>query len=131
MNNLDDTVHLPGAMEQTEIINALKSADLFVLPCVKEKNGMQDGIPVVLMEAMAMGIPVISTNISGVPELVRDGAGVLVEPEDPDALSDAIMTTILSDIKDRERIGRKGRAIVEADFNIKKEVQKLAKLISA
>jgi len=80
---------------------------------------------------MAMGIPVISTNISGVPELVRDGAGVLVEPEDPDALSDAIMTTILSDIKDRERIGRKGRAIVEADFNIKKEVQKLAKLISA
>lgn len=128
---LTDVVRLSGAMEQADVRKALEKADVFILPCATEQNGMQDGIPVVLMEAMAMGIPVISTFVSGVPELVRDGAGILVQQKDPDGLSKAMMEIISMKDEDREIMGRRGRAIVEEYFNIQNEVHKLADIIAA
>ena len=80
---LDDVVFLHGAMDQNKVLETLLTADAFVLPCATEKNGAMDGIPVALMEAMALKLPVISTNISGVPELIRQGAGILVDSENP------------------------------------------------
>jgi glycosyltransferase involved in cell wall biosynthesis len=87
-----------------------------------------DGIPVVLMEAMAMEVPVISTKLSGIPELVGQGAGIIVEPGDVNGLSDA--SHELANLSDRERreVGRRGRAIIESQFNLKTEVRKLAEL---
>lgn len=128
---LSDAVHLTGSLEQSDVIKALETADLFVLPCVTEKIGMQDGIPVALMEAMAMGIPVISTKVSGVPELVKDGAGLLVEQKDVEGLTVAIKKMMHTSGKEKELMGKTGREIIEKHFNISHEVQKLVALISS
>jgi glycosyltransferase involved in cell wall biosynthesis len=126
--DLSDIVHLGGAMEQNDVLRAISSADLFVLPCVVEKNGMQDGIPVALMEAMALQIPVVSTKVSGVPELIKDGAGLLVEPGDASALADAMEAVYRLSDQERKEMGAKGRVIIEQEFNLTREVQKLAEL---
>jgi glycosyltransferase involved in cell wall biosynthesis len=126
---LEESVHLLGALEQTEVINLLNSADLFVLPCVVDKMGTMDGIPVVLMEAMALEIPIISTRVSGVPELVKDGSGTLVGAADVDGLAKAIETMSKLPDNERKEIGRRGRAVIREQFNLTKEVQKLAELI--
>ena len=127
-SDLTDQVQLLGAMVQDDVTNVLNDADLFVLPCTIEKSGLRDGIPVALMEAMAMEIPVISTNVSGIPELVVDGSGLLVEPEDADQLALAIERVSFLDEEQRIEMGRMGRVVVEREFNLKKEVQKLAYL---
>ena len=91
-------------------------------------DGAIDGIPVVLMEAMSMEVPVITTRISGIPELVSHGAGILVEPEDVNGLAAASQKLAsLSDLERRE-VGRRGRAIIKKQFNSKTEVAKLAEL---
>lgn len=126
---LKELVVLPGAKEQADVLKTFEDADIFVLPCVTEEGGMQDGIPVVLMEAMAMGIPVISTRVSGVPELVRNGAGILVEQKDTAALSNAIMKIMSMDDNEKNAMVRRGREIVEEQFNIVNEAGKLAELI--
>jgi glycosyltransferase involved in cell wall biosynthesis len=127
-SDLEDTVHLLGAMEQASVLNALNSADLFILPCVILETGRRDGIPVALMEAMAMEIPVISTEVSGIPELVRDGAGIVVEPGNVDALAMAIEKVIRLQAIERQELGKRGRAIIEREFNLAREVDKLAGL---
>ncbi|MBW2741886.1 MAG: glycosyltransferase family 4 protein [Deltaproteobacteria bacterium] len=126
--DLHEVVHLLGAMEQTAVIRALKHADVFVLPCVIAKTGAMDGIPVALMEAMAMEIPVISTRVSGIPELVKNGGGILIEIEDPDGLATAIEKVFRLSDDERKEIGKRGRAIIAEDFNLAKEVHKLAEL---
>ncbi len=130
-HNLADVVHLLGSVEQIGVVKMLNNTDVFVLPCITEGGGMQDGIPVSLMEAMAIEIPVISTIVSGVPELVHDNAGILVKQKDVKGLSSAIKTIMELSDKERALMGKRGRVIVEEDFNIQKESQKLAELISA
>ncbi|NES22560.1 MAG: glycosyltransferase family 4 protein [Symploca sp. SIO3E6] len=90
-HNLSSKINFKGAIAHDEVFSWLRSIDIFVLACKKDSNGDQDGIPVVLMEAMAIGIPVISTDISGIPELIQDGvSGFLAKPNDPDSLAQAI-----------------------------------------
>jgi glycosyltransferase involved in cell wall biosynthesis len=127
-SGLEETVHLMGAMEQQKVLEALKTADVFVLPCVVEKTNSRDGIPVALMEAMALEIPVISTTVSGIPELVKDGAGFLVAPEDPKALAETITKVCTLSPESRKALGRRCRAIVAQEFNLEKEVEKLMRL---
>ena len=127
--HLDKTVHLLGALDQADIKRELTKADLFVLPCVVETSGMKDGIPVVLMEAMAMGIPVVSTSVSGIPELIQDGAGLLVEPRNATELAKAIKKICSLPVEERRVMARRGAAVVEKEFNLRKEAQKLAELI--
>ena len=83
-------VQLLGLQPPTAVRQALDEANLFILPCQHAANGDMDGIPVVLMEAMAMGRPVITSEISGIPELVNDDVGWLLPPERPDKLKQAI-----------------------------------------
>ena len=71
---LEEYVHFCGRVHHSEILEYHKEADIFALACVKGKDGNMDGIPVALMEAMAMEIPVVTTNVSGIPELVESGA---------------------------------------------------------
>lgn len=88
---LRDRVRFLGPVSQSELLRLLGEADAFCLPCRVLADGDRDGIPNVLVEAMAAGVPVVSTRVSGIPELVRDGAnGILVEPEDAGALADAL-----------------------------------------
>lgn len=92
-------------------------SDLFVLGCEVLANGDRDGIPNVLVESMAIGVPVVATRISAIPELVADGeTGLLVAPGDPRALADA-MVTMLTDTNLRKRIIPKARQRVKRNFD--------------
>lgn len=113
-----------GYRSQSEVADALATADLFVLPSFAE------GVPVVLMEAMASHVPVIATRIAGVPELVAHGtSGLLVAPGDAEGLRDAIKA-LIDDPGRRQRMGLEGRAKVEAEFNITREAGWLSTLFS-
>lgn len=125
---LNDVIYLLGVKDQKEVIEALESANVFVLPCTVEKNSAMDGIPVALMEAMAMELPVISTSISGIPELIKDGAGILVEPENAKQLSEAILRVYNLNDRDLKEMTMKGKSIVMEEFSLTSEVKKLVRL---
>jgi glycosyltransferase involved in cell wall biosynthesis len=109
---LDGRVRLVGALEQAEVQARLAAAELCVVPSVRTPDGDQDGVPVALMEAMALEVPVVTTRVSGIPELVRDGvSGLLVEPGDVCALAAAI-ERLLRDRLLRARLALGGRAAV-------------------
>ncbi|UWQ23181.1 glycosyltransferase family 4 protein [Jannaschia sp. W003] len=120
----DDGVRFTGYLNQDEVAEALAQADLFALPSFAE------GVPVVLMEAMAARLPVLATRIAGIPELVEDGvAGRLVPPGDVDAFADAL-DALLNDPAGRTAMGAAGRARVEAEFHVEREARNLARLIA-
>ncbi len=122
---LDSLVHLPGPMPQPDVIRNMREATLMVLPCVVAPNGQSDGIPNVLMESMAAGLPVVSTRISGIPELVEDGVnGRLVPANDASALAGAVQALLL-DPEAREAYALAGRRKVERDFDVRVEAGKL------
>ena len=114
--NHDHVVNLLGPRREDEVAKMMRDAALVVLPSVVAPDGQMEGIPVALMEAMAMGRPVVSTTISGIPELVRDG-GLLVSPGDPRALADA-MRSLLDDPQRAAEMGARGRALVEREFEL-------------
>ena len=127
---LQDVIELPGTIFQEQLRNYLESATMFVLPCVVADDGDMDGIPVVLMEAMAMQVPVISTTVSGVPELVMDGqTGLLVPPKDVEALAIAI-TRYLDDPAFAVRMGIAGRQTIESSFNLHNSSKQLEQLFT-
>lgn len=105
-HGLEDRVTLPGPIPREELIERYPHASVFVAPCVVGSDGNRDGLPTVLIEAMALGVPVIATPVTGIPELVRDGhTGVIVPERNPEALAAAIERTL--DCPDRARqIGR-------------------------
>jgi len=108
---LSDSMRFAGYKSQAEVAEALGEADLMVLPSFAE------GVPVVLMEAMAARLPVIATRIAGVPELVTDGeSGLLVAAGDATGLAGAILQ-MLADPAQMSRMGTAGRDKVSRDFN--------------
>ncbi|EHD22210.1 MULTISPECIES: glycosyltransferase [Brenneria] len=111
-------VTLEGALPQAEIIAAMRQAAVVAAPCVISHDGDRDGLPTVLLEAMALGTPVISTRVAGIPELVIDGeTGLCVAPRDPAALADAIAALLAApDIQ--RRLSRQARALIERDYDI-------------
>ena len=117
-----DRVTFTGAVGQDEIGKYYDAADVFVLPSLAE------GLPVVLIEAMAHGVPVIATRIMGIPELVEDGVnGLLVVPGRPEALADAV-STLTKDEGMRRRMGAKAREKVCSEFDSRQSTEKLAQL---
>jgi glycosyltransferase involved in cell wall biosynthesis len=120
---LTENVTFVGYKSQSEVAEALRAADMLVLPSFAE------GVPVVLMEAMAARRPVVTTHIAGIPELVTDGtSGLLVPPGDVAALTTAI-ETVLSDPARATAMGHAGRARVETAFDIHKEAARLGALL--
>jgi glycosyltransferase involved in cell wall biosynthesis len=115
---LVDTVELLGAQPHEKVRLAYRRASLFVLPCTVAENGDRDGIPNVLLEAMAAGVPVISTEVSGVPELIdSEHDGLLVPPNNPAMLADA-MERVLASAELGERLAHAARAKIEASFSM-------------
>jgi glycosyltransferase involved in cell wall biosynthesis len=127
---LGDRVAFLGACSPGEVRAQLRTAELFVLAAVRDETGRMDGIPVALMESMASGVPVVTTSVSGIPELVGDDAGFLVEPGDPAALSKA-MTRILEDADLARRLAVQARSRVERGFDLYAEAAKLGDLFDA
>jgi len=115
---LADCVRLPGDQAHEKVCLAYQRASVFALPCVIASNGDRDGIPNVLLEAMASGVPVVSTPVSGIPELIEPGVnGLLVSPNDPAALAEAI-DKLLASQELRERLARAARAKIESSFSL-------------
>lgn len=111
---LDGSVRLLGARTQAEVRALMESAGICVLASRRGRDGQMDGIPVVLMEALALGVPVVSTRISGIPELVEEEkTGLLVEPDDAAALASAV-ERLLDDGELAARVASEGRRRVEA-----------------
>jgi glycosyltransferase involved in cell wall biosynthesis len=109
-----DRVELAGSLDAGGVLAAYKEASIVVLPCRMDSNGDQDGLPVSLVEAMAVGVPVVSTRVSGIPELIEDGvSGLLVNPDDTKGLADAI-ESIHSDAALRRRLSKGGRRVAES-----------------
>ncbi|MBN1393470.1 MAG: glycosyltransferase, partial [Pirellulales bacterium] len=104
--------------------------DAVVLPSVDLGEGVHEGIPVSLMEAMAHGLPVISTTTGGIPELLHDGAGIMTPPKDPAALAEAI-ERLIRDPDLRTRLGAAGRKRIEEEFAVQSVVEKLLAEIEA
>ena len=127
--NKDDVVNLLGPRQETEVARMMAEASLFVLPSIVDDDGMMEGIPVALMEAMATGRAVVSTTTAGIPELVDSGvSGLLVPPRDPRALADA-MRTLLNDPEKARAMGERGRAKVRAEFDLRQSATQLLALI--
>lgn len=114
---LTDCVFLLGKKPHADVLALYRQATVFVLPCQITSDGDRDGIPNVLMEAMAMQVPVVSTDVSGIPELIDHMSnGLTVPPEDPAALAQAI-THLLDTPTLRIALGRAGRARVSERFS--------------
>jgi glycosyltransferase involved in cell wall biosynthesis len=125
---LGDRVHLLGQIGQAELYQHYRDASLFCLPCRVLDNGDRDGIPNVLLEAMSCGVPVLSTPVSGIPELIENGTnGLLVPEDDPGALARALVTLH----RDRDlaaELSRAGRATVSERFDGNRLARQLAQL---
>ncbi|HEY0605027.1 MAG TPA: glycosyltransferase [Herpetosiphonaceae bacterium] len=124
-SGLADVVRLCGALPHVEVIDKFAQASMFVLPCVLGANGDRDGIPNALLEAMAMQLPVVSTAISGIPEVVVDGTnGLLVPPADAEALATAL-ARLLDDAEFRHELGLQGRRTVTEQFDVEWNVRRM------
>ena len=128
---LQDHVRLRSAVTQDQLREIYREARIFALPCQVMDDGDRDGIPNVLAEAMAMGLPVVSTPISGIPELIDDGVhGLLVPPKDAQALADALRR-ILSDSELCGRLSHAGRARICERFDSRRTTLALRDLFLA
>ena len=122
---LDDHVRFLGYMSSAQLREQYANADIVVL------SSFAEGVPVVLMEAMASGLPVVAPHIAGIPELVEDGvSGFLVPSGDANALAAAV-DRLLRDPDLRNRFGGSGRAKVEREFDLVREIASLATILQA
>ena len=126
--SLDDAITLHGPVTHDELQGIYHESTIFALPCLIAADGDRDGIPNVLAEAMATGLAVVTTAVSGIPELVRDGVDGLMVPErDPQALATALQS-LLQDEAQRNRLGAAARSRVCEVFDSHKTTQQLTKL---
>ena len=115
---LDDRVRLLGAQPYEAVCLAYRRASVFALPCQVAADGDRDGIPNVLLEAVASGVPVVSTPVSGVPELIEcDRSGLLVEPNNPGMLADAL-DRVLQSPELRAGLTKAARAKLDPHFSL-------------
>lgn len=129
--NLQDRVALSGAKPQREIRQRLAVASVFVLPSVVDAHGGMDNLPTVIMEAMATGLPVISTNVAGIPEMVvQNETGFLVRPGDAVRLAGAI-EKVIDDRSLAQKLGEAGYKRAQELFSIEKNVRDLCAMINA
>lgn len=125
---LEQNVRLAGPMSQARLFEEYRRATIFCLPCRVLDNGDRDGIPNVLVEAMACGLPVVTTGISGIPEVVKDGInGLLVPTENPEALADALIR-INQDQSLARGLSAKARTTVSQRFDGERFAVELARL---
>lgn len=126
---LTDHIVFHGAMPRERVREQLDQADLFLAPSVTAADGDQEGTPVAIMEAMAVGLPVVSTLHSGIPEVVRDGiTGLLVPERDPEALAAAVGQLVLHPERWGD-LGRAGRAVIEREYDTRILGDRLAEIL--
>jgi glycosyltransferase involved in cell wall biosynthesis len=129
--DLGDRVRWLGTVPHAALLRLYRDreVDCVVLPSLDLGGGLHEGISVALMEAMANGVPVVATRTGGLPELLHDGAGVLVPPADSGALADALEQVLQSEGR-RAELGRAGRRRIEAEFDARAIADELARRFS-
>jgi colanic acid/amylovoran biosynthesis glycosyltransferase len=116
--DLADEVVLIGPRPQHELKHLVQSAAVFAAPCLVAEDGNRDGLPTVLLEAMALGTPCIATNVTGIPEILRDRqTGILIPPSDAIALA-AALEQVLSHPAQRVAMAENARDLMEKEFDI-------------
>ncbi|MFP6687113.1 MAG: glycosyltransferase family 4 protein [Polyangiaceae bacterium] len=128
---LGHVIRLRGVLPRPLVVGALQASDVAVLTSVIDRQGRREGIPVSLMEAMATGLPVVASRISGIPELVEhEREGLLTPPADGTAIADSLERLWL-DPEQRRRLGCAGREKVRREFDLATNVRELHRLIRA
>lgn len=123
-----DRIRWLGTQPHDVVLEHYRNSDLFLIGCEIAENADRDGIPNVLVESMAMGVPVVATRVSAIPELVEnEKSGILVEPGDPDAMTRQIMR-ILSDTLLREHLITEARQKVHQCFDHRKLIREIAEI---
>lgn len=128
---IGDRIAWPGARAQPDVLEAYRTADLFVLASRIDRDGDRDGIPNVLMEAQSQALACVSTRVSAIPEIIDDGVtGRLVPPEDPAALAVAL-AALIADPAERQRLGTAARLRLERAFRHDAGLDRLAERFAA
>lgn len=129
-SGIDHRVELAGGRDHDSVLDLLRAATVFALPSVVAADGDRDALPTVILEAMALGTPVVSTTVSGIPEMVADGvSGLLVPPRDPAATA-AALARLLDDAALRNRLADAARARIEERFDATRNVAVLKELFT-
>lgn len=116
-HNLADSVVMCGALPQGEVRRIVGGAAVFAAPCVVAADGNRDGLPTVVLEAMALGTPCVATPVTGIPEVITDGVtGLLVPEGDPAALATAL-AAVLDDAALSVSLAKRARDLIEAEFD--------------
>jgi glycosyltransferase involved in cell wall biosynthesis len=128
---LGSLVELVGPLPQADVIVEMRGAAVLAMPCVVGGDGDRDGLPNVIQEALALGTPVVSTDVTGIPEVVRDGeTGLQVPQRDPAALA-AALERLLGDPGLRVRLAAGARRLMEAEFDIRRNTRRRRELYHA
>ena len=123
---MQQRVQWQGARAHDDVLAAYRDADLFVLPCRVGDDGDRDGLPNVLLEAQSQRVACLSTQVSGIPELIANGeSGLLVPPRDPRALADALLR-LIADPGLRHALADAGFARTTQAFSLTRGIAKLA-----
>jgi colanic acid/amylovoran biosynthesis glycosyltransferase len=129
-HDLGKHVFLTGPKPQAEIISLLSTATVLALPCRVDADGAMDNLPTVIMEAMASALPVVSTDVGGIAEMVRNGeTGLLVRQNDPVATAEAI-ARLITNAELAQSLGQRGRKRAEELFSIEKNVRELRRIFA-
>jgi glycosyltransferase involved in cell wall biosynthesis len=128
--NLNQHIFLEGRKSHDFILNLyrMRQVDAVCLPSINDAEGNHEGVPVSLMEAMAYQIPVVSTDTGGIPEILGDGEGLMVEEKNPIQLANALIS-LMTDRKLYVDLSVKGRRKIEKDFDVRKNVAMIASLM--
>ncbi len=128
--NLHGVVELLGPLPQEDVAQLLPTANCYVQPSIVTPSGKMEGIPVALMEALACQLPVVASNLSGIPELVRPGqTGWLAPPADAPALARAL-AEVFANPRQARQLAAAGRWLVLQEFSLRPNVQRLAQLFT-
>ena len=123
---LAERVRLPGALTQSEVRALLRDSHVLAVPCVPADDGNIDGLPTVVLEAMACGTPVVATDVTGMPEVVRDGeTGILLPPGEPEALARALRD-LACGLVATDRLAARARTLIEEEFDSRRQAEVLS-----
>ncbi len=129
--NLEKFVELLGPLSQDEVMRRIRNAAVFVAPCVIGSDGNRDGLPTVLIEAMALGTPCVSTDVTGIPEMIEDGVtGLMVGQRNPHHLATTIWR-LVEDSKLRVHLASSARRLVELKFDVHRNTAQLRALFES
>ncbi len=128
---LEGLVELTGPRPQMEVIESVRNAAVMAAPCVVGADGNRDGLPTTIVESMALGTPVVATDVTGIPEVVQDGVtGREVGQHDVAGLAD-VLEELLGDRDQRLRLSRAARELIDAEFDVRENTRRIRDLFEA